>query len=117
MNDGDKTKEELVQELQDLRLREKAVEILKKKSKKTPVSFSESDAYKLIHELKVHQIELELQNEELKTAKTAAQIATDKYAELYDFALFGFLTLSKEGEIIALNDSGAEMLGKTVLNL
>ena len=60
----------------------------------------------------MHQIELELQNEELILARSIAQEVADKYIELYDFSPSGYLTLSKEGEIIELNLSGANMLGK-----
>jgi len=94
-------------------LRQRAEELLKKKSSKTAPSLSEFDMLKLLHELEVHQIELEMQNEELMIAKEQlAKTANDKYAELYDFAPTGYFTLSKEGKIIELNLSGANMLGK-----
>ena len=67
---------------------------------------------KLIHELKVYQIELEMQNEELMLARSTAQDAAEKYTELYDFASSDYFTLSKEGKIVELNLSGAKMLGK-----
>ncbi len=95
------------------RLREKAEEIFKKKPVKSVLPLSEVDILRLIQEFEVHQIELELENEELKLAKTTAQDAI----ELYDFALAGYFTLSKEGEIIQLNLSGAKMLGKEQLHL
>lgn len=78
---------------------------------------SENDSFRLLHELQVHQIELEMQNEELKLAKEVAEVASQKYTELYDFAPSGYFTLSKEGEIMELNFSGAHMLGKERLNL
>jgi len=53
-----------------------------------------------------------MQNEELVLAKEQAEIATEKYTELYDFAPSGYFTLSKEGEILELNLSGAKMMGK-----
>jgi PAS domain S-box-containing protein len=56
--------------------------------------------------------ELEMQNKELKMAKSAAQDAADKYNELYDFEPCGYFTLSREGNIIELNLSGSQMLGK-----
>src|ERR1035437_5705711 len=67
---------------------------------------------KLIEELEVYQVELEMQNEELMRAKEQAETATEKYTELYDFAPSGYFTLSKEGKIIELNLTGAKMLGK-----
>ena len=89
-------------------LRQKAESLLKKKTPTKVSSLSEAETLKLIYELQVHQIELEMQNDELMLAKFAAQDAI----ELYDFAPTGYFTLSKEGEIIELNHSGAEMLDK-----
>ncbi|MEI6175232.1 MAG: PAS domain-containing protein, partial [Bacteroidota bacterium] len=94
-------------------LRQKAEELLKRRSSGKALQLSEIEMLKLIHELDVHQIELEMQNEELLHAKEQlAKTATDKYAELYDFAPSGYFTLSKEGKITELNLSGATMLGK-----
>ena len=73
---------------------------------------AELDNRKLIHELQVHQIELEMQNEELKIAHQQAYESIEKYVELYDRAPSGYLTLSKSGDILELNISAAEMLGK-----
>jgi signal transduction histidine kinase/ActR/RegA family two-component response regulator len=73
---------------------------------------SETDIMKLINELQVHQIELELQNEELILAKEKAEIASDRYTELYDFAPTGYFTLSKNAEIIELNLFASKLLGK-----
>jgi PAS domain S-box-containing protein len=93
-------------------LRQKAEELLKKKLSKSASEYSESESIKLIHELEVHQIELEMQNEELMRARFDAQDAAEKYTELYDFAPSGYFTLSQDGKIIELNLSGAKMLGK-----
>lgn len=71
---------------------------------------SEND--KLVQSLQLHRIELEMQNEELRQAKEKAEIANDKYAELYDFAPVGYFTLSNDGRIIDLNLCGSQMLGK-----
>jgi signal transduction histidine kinase/ActR/RegA family two-component response regulator len=105
MTKSNKTKNE--------RLRQKAEKIsadLNTSSKIAP-SLSEVEMHKLIHKLEVHQIELELQNEELQLANAAAEIATSKYSDLYDFAPSGYFTLSKLGEIIELNLTGKKMLG------
>jgi len=67
---------------------------------------------KIIHELRIHQIELQLQNEELIAARYAAEVASEKYTELYELAPTGFFTLNHQGEITGLNLSGAAMLGK-----
>ena len=98
-------------------LRQKAEDLLKIKSIKTDLQLSESETLKVIHELQVHQIELEMQNEELLITKKQAEVATQKYVELYDFAPSGYFTLSNEGEIIELNLCGAQMLGKERLHL
>ena len=102
---------------QDSILRQEAEEQLKKKSSKSSSQLSEAGILKLLHELQIHQIELEMQNEELGKAKEQADIAILKYTELYDHAPMGYFTLSKEGEIIDLNLCGASLLGKQSINL
>ena len=97
---------------EDANLRQVAEELLKKDPSKIVSIPSEADMLKLIHELQIQQIELEMQNEELMLAKTAEYESAMKYIELYDFAPSGYFTLSKEGKIIELNLSGAKMLGK-----
>ena len=94
------------------KLRQKAELLLNKNEVRLKKSLSEYDNLKLIHELEVHQIELEMQNEELKRAKEYAERAEKKYIELYDFAPSGFITLSREGEILNLNISAERLLGK-----
>ena len=61
------------------------------------------DAEKLIHELQVHQIELEIQNEELRTAQLALDEARQKYFDLYNLAPVGYITLSEDGLITGAN--------------
>ncbi len=92
--------------------RQKAEALLKEKSVKTLSHLSEIEITTLIHELEVHQIELELQNEELKLARSAALENAEKYTDLYDFAPTGYFTLSRDGKIIDLNLTAAEMIGK-----
>ena len=92
-------------------LRQKAEELLKKKSSGTVSPLAEVESSRLIHELEVHQIELELQNEELRRALADAEVANDKYIRVYDFAPSGYFTLSDKGKIIELNLTGAKMLG------
>ncbi|HEY5590615.1 MAG TPA: PAS domain-containing sensor histidine kinase [Paludibacter sp.] len=93
-------------------LRQTAEELLKSKSSKSTTQLSKIETQKLIHELEVHQIELELQNEELLLASIESKKAAEKFSDLYDFAPSGYFTLSKNGEIIELNLCGAQMLGK-----
>jgi two-component system sensor histidine kinase/response regulator len=87
-----------------------ASEPLKNLKKTSPLS--EMDMLVSIHELEIHQLELEMQNDELQLAKAAAQIAKSKYLELYDNAPSGYFTLSKSGDIIQLNLTSAKMLFK-----
>jgi PAS domain-containing protein len=91
-------------------LRIKAEEILNEKQEKD-VPVIEADVKKLLHELQVHQIELEMQNEELREAYETAETALKKYTMLYEFSPMGYFTLEKDGTITELNFSGAEMLG------
>ncbi|MFV5695221.1 ATP-binding protein [Flavobacterium sp. LB3P122] len=93
-------------------LREKAEELHRNKQLKLDSNLSEADTLKLIHEFEVHQIELQMQNEELLVAKEQSEIAAEKYTNLYDFAPSGYLTLTKTGKVTALNLTGSQMLGK-----
>ena len=93
-------------------LREKALALLKDKHIDQNLKTENAEVLGLIHELEVHQIELELQNIELQEAKAELQIAVDRYINLYDFAPTGYFTLSRSGEIIQLNFSGANLIGK-----
>jgi len=93
-------------------LRKKAEELLKSKQKKTAKTFVETDTKRLLHELQVHQIELEMQNDELRQANETAEAALKKYTMLYDFAPMGYFTLDSDGSICDLNFTGAELLGE-----
>jgi PAS domain S-box-containing protein len=96
-------------------LRQKAEELLQRRDKACNVSTNsttEPDMLKLIHELEVHQVELEMQNEELLIAKEKAEQSEEKYTELYDFAPSGYFTLSRKGTILEMNLRSALMLGK-----
>ena len=70
-----------------------------------------ADAQRLLQELQIHKIELELQNEELKQAKTEVEAGLEKYTDLYDFAPVGYFSLDEEGLILEANLTGAAMLG------
>jgi len=98
-------------------LRLKAEKLLKKKHTETISQLSEADVLKLIHEFEVHQIELELQQEEILWAEQhaieeAAKNVAAEFIEMYDLTQSGYFALSRDGVILALNQSGAIMLGK-----
>ncbi len=98
-------------------LRRKAEEKLKQKQGKTDNQEIEADVQRLLHELQVHQIELEMQNEELRQAYETSEAALKKYTMLYDFAPMGYLTLDADGSICDLNFTAAEMLGEKRFSL
>ncbi|WP_281239350.1 PAS domain-containing hybrid sensor histidine kinase/response regulator [Flavobacterium praedii] len=93
-------------------IRQKAEELQKQKQVKSNCTLSEAETLKLIHELEVHQIELEMQNEELILAKEQAETAIEKYTELYDFAPSGYFSISRDGRILTINLTACRMLGK-----
>lgn len=65
----------------------------------------------LLHELRVHQVELEMQNENLRQAHIEMEASRDRYANLYDFAPVAYLTVSGEGLVSEANLTCAELLG------
>jgi len=91
-------------------LRIKAEEHLKENQKKDDKPAIKTDVKKLLHELQVHQIELEMQNEELRHANETTEAALKKYTMLYDFSPMGYFTLDSDCRICDLNFTGAELL-------
>ena len=91
-------------------LRRQAERLLAKKGKSVPKKLPQ-DAQKLIHELQVHQVELEMQNEELRRAQLELEESRNKYAELYEFAPVGYFNLDQKGRIVEVNLTGAWLLG------
>jgi len=92
-------------------LRLKAEEMLKGKKNKTTHPEIEVNDKRILHELQVHQIELEMQIEELRQAYETSETTLKKYTMLYDFAPMGYFTLDTNGSICDLNFTGAEILG------
>jgi len=72
---------------------------------------------KLVHELHTHQIELEMQNGELRLAQEKLAEEQEKYVALYDFAPVGYFALNEEGIIVEANLTGAGLLGVERRNL
>ncbi|MGB4499275.1 MAG: PAS domain-containing protein [Methylococcaceae bacterium] len=66
-------------------------------------------ADEVMHELQIHQIELELQNEELRQTQVLLEESRDRYFDLYEFAPIGYFTLTMEGVISSCNLTGAEL--------
>ena len=91
-------------------LRRRAEQILQSNCsamEKMPVE----DVRKLVEELHVHQVELEMQNDELCSMQRELEQSRKKYSDLYDFAPVGYLTLSEEGRIVEANLTAARQLG------
>ncbi len=93
-------------------LRQKAEEKMTKRNYKLSPESSKADLLSLNHELLVHQIELEEQNDELAKARDRAEIISEKYTDLYDLAPIGYFTLTTSGEIVEANLYAATMVGK-----
>lgn len=91
------------------KLRNKAEDLLKGKIK----CFEEipEEVNEIIHELQVHQIELEVQNEELRDTQNELEESQRKYFDLYNFAPVGYFTLDEKGMILNVNQTAASLLG------
>jgi PAS domain S-box-containing protein len=78
---------------------------------------SPDELLRIQHELRVHQVELEMQNEELLEARTDIEIGLARYTDLYDFAPSGYFNLDEKGVIRMANLAGANLAGRSRANL
>jgi two-component system, cell cycle sensor histidine kinase and response regulator CckA len=95
-------------------LRKRAEKIARGRNEKVPqdpTTLSSAAAQRLFHDLQVHQIELELQNEELRQAQVLLETSRARYFDLYNLAPVGYFTLNEGGFIIEANLTGATLLG------
>jgi two-component system cell cycle sensor histidine kinase/response regulator CckA len=95
-------------------LRQRAEELAREtaaRATEAPTDLSPEELRRTLHELRVHQIELEMQNEELRRAQAEIDAARARYFDLYDLAPAGYCTLSEEGLILEANLTLATLLG------
>ena len=92
-------------------LRRRAEKQLEGQLQKAAAPKTLADQQRIVHELEVHQIELEMQNEALQQARSKLETVLDQFTDLYDFAPIGYCTLDASGMILQVNLTGALMLG------
>lgn len=92
-------------------LRQRAEDKLRAFEAAPPETFSPEEVKQLFHELRVHQIELEMQNEELRQTQAQLDTARARYFDLYDLAPVGYLTINQQGLIQEANLTAATLLG------
>jgi PAS domain S-box-containing protein len=92
-------------------LRSRAEELLRAKTTEERLPRTEAESRRLLHELEVQRIELEMQNAQLRQARDEAETALERYTGLYDFAPVGYFTLDRHGDIRAANLTSAALLG------
>ncbi|HEX7489793.1 MAG TPA: GAF domain-containing protein, partial [Anaeromyxobacteraceae bacterium] len=98
----------------DAELHRLAVERLRARQSHAPAAGADPDRdpQRLIQELQIHQIELELQNEELRGVRDELEVSLARSTDLYDFAPVGYVTVDAGSTILEINLLGAAMLGK-----
>src|SRR5262249_46386607 len=76
------------------------------------MKMTSEDVQHLVHGLQSHQIELEVQNQELRDTQVELARARDRYADLFEFAPIGYVTVDKNGRILETNMAADAMLGR-----
>jgi len=94
-------------------LRQQAEEEIRALEDLAEAPIGADETRRLLHELRVHQIELEMQNQELRRAQEQLEASRARYVDLYDFSPVGYVTLSVEGLILQANLTAATLLGVT----
>ena len=97
--------------INNVELHRRAVDWLSKKTGTAPPPKSDQESLRLHHELQVHQVQLEMQNAELRQTRDELESALEKYTDLYDFAPVGYFTLDSKGTITSVNLTGASLVG------
>ncbi|MBT9589172.1 PAS domain S-box protein [bacterium] len=103
-------------QLEGQTLRQRAEAIARTRADLPPTqleALSPEALQELVHELRLHQIELETQNEELRRTQIALEDARERYFNLYDLAPVGYCTLSQQGRIVHATLTAARLLGRT----
>lgn len=98
-------------------LRQSAMKQLDRMPMAAKLPPTDADVRKLVHELQVHQIELEMQNAELLQIRADLESSLARYTDLYNFAPVGYVTLASDGAIQDANLTAAELLGTTRTDL
>jgi PAS domain S-box-containing protein len=105
MNPKDETRED------PANLRKRAEAAAEADKSILPESMLPEDTGRILQELRVHQVELQMQNEELRRAQVELDAARAQYFDLYDLAPVGYLTVSETGLILEANFTAARLLG------
>ncbi|WP_292469413.1 ATP-binding protein [Methanolobus sp.] len=113
-------KSKYLQHIDSAELRRQAEEIAWVKALMSPESLEgqlPEETRQMLHELRVHQIELEMQNEELRRSQLEVDATRARYFDLYDLAPVGYCTISENGLILEANLTAATLLGVNRISL